>query len=324
MEFTSLPKNFSAVDEPLIYGLDFGERVDAVDVEIVDADAGRTLAVCRFADCDSARLDVAPHVRRLFSSRKLNTTATGIYEDPSGVAYIKLRALGQTSPACRFSPYVVDGAARLLTMMPLHRTLAAGERDELPIWSPMSSVVTLTAHGASLSEPMVQTFKVEGSDRIRILVVDTTWLPFGTEQVTVLFEPTEGSPREVDYRIVRRNADSCRVAWVASSGCIERYTFPARRSETLTAERSRVLGPEGWRTASLTAERVTELVSDYEPREMIESLEEIVSAPQTWMHIPMQGFAASDVLSSSTVRMFGGPPDRVTLTLRPARRAVEL
>ena len=320
MKITSLPDNFAPVDGRLLYFIDFEGKRDSADVEILDADDNSVVAICRFAETTGAVIDAAPYVRKMFAPEPLDK-GTGVFADKGRTVHIRIRIDNTLSPVRSFTMYAVDGLARFITFMPSQRTIAYGESVELPFLAPTGGKITLTVEDAGGSETQ-RNYVVPASPEVGIFAVRPDDFPLTAVRFTVTLEAAHRSDEAV-FTIARRMPESCRVAWVATSGATEYYTFPTRRTTRINVDKGRYYScTEGYRTVSVEGETITELVSDYEPAAMIDSLEEILASPFVWI-VDADGATPVDVVTDSTVRLHNGSLNTVSIGIRTKKEREE-
>lgn len=316
MEFTCVPENYALLEQGLRYDIDFGEVRSSVDIAVRDLTANRTVATLRFADTAAVSLDIAPYVRRLFRPQPVVAGRTGCFGE-NRLVTVALEVDGVRSPMRTYTLLTVDGLARMLTTLPRRRTIAAGEFDEIPIYAPEGGMVYVDAEYAS-GVHSNRPFQVERSAAFALFrLAADDFSDAVTVRVTL---EASGRTDEVVYEVVRRNAGSRRLAWVASSGEIAAYTFPTCCKERLKVDKVRFYaGEEGYRTTGISASRSCTLVSDYEPRAMIEALDEVLAAPRVWL-VSGTTLSEVDVVSSECSHSFDGSLNSVAVEIRDRKR----
>lgn len=312
MNFRKIPDNYAPVDGGLLYEIDLGGVRDTVEVAIVDTTDQTTAATLRFHRTDTVRIDIADYVLRMFRPRPSGGPA-GVRTDDGRTVTAALEVDGTRSPERTFTLLAFDGLARLLTTMPAERTLAFGEFDEIAFYAPDGGTITVTADNRTIAR-----HELPSSDAIGVLHISGSDFQPSDTALEVLFE-AGGRTDELHYERVCRTPESVRLAWVASSGAVEHYTFPTCSSRRLTVDKERFYGKRGYRTTALRAEAALLLVSDFEPQPMLDALDEILTARRVW-RVDGEQFTEVDVVSSSTTRLYDGIPGSVAVEIRTRKR----
>lgn len=315
MKFTSIPDNFSPLDEGLVYKIDLEALYDAVDVSIVNAFDNRLITTLRFARTRAVTVDIARYVRPLFSPQP-SDGATEAHSDSGRMAAIVVKVGSVQSETRYFSLFAMDGLSRLLTTAPAERTIAYGEFDEIAYYAPAGGRIVVTAEMET------------GEMSSRIITLRTGGLPsvlrlssadyHKARSITVSFE-ADGRSESVSYDVVSRPQSALRMAWVASSGAIEYYTFPTCKICRREARKERIYGRNGYEPVSISGERVVVAVSDFEPQAQIAALEEIITSPHVW-YAGDGGFHEVDVVSQSASHSCDGSLNTVTVEFRCRKR----
>ena len=316
MKFSKIPDNYAPLSGGLVYEVDLTGASGPVEAAVVDTAAGRRLALLRFAQAKSISIDAAPFVARLFDPRPAAGN-TGLRTDSGYAAAVVVEVGGLRSEERRFVPYTCDGLPRIFTTLPRERTLAAGEFDELAYYAPGGGRFTVEAEAAdgTVSKRTLPLPNNGAFGIFRIAADDYA----GAVLLRVTFT-SGGRSEEVLYRRTVRPEGAVRLAWTASSGGVEFYTFPECRKRSLKVEKSRFYGPEGHTVTGETCEAESLLLSDYEPRAVMEALDEILAARRVWMVSGGGLLTELDAVSSQTEIHCNGAPDRLTLGVRTRKR----
>ena len=318
MEFVTVPKNYAPVNEGLVYNIDLEVLRDNVEVSIVDAAKDENIAVLRFAQTSFISVDIAPYVRRMFEPYPAEGPfgdTFGVDNDRGRVVEVAVEVDGERSPLRRYTMLLTDGLPRLLTLMPGRRQLAENEADEVAFYAPSGGSIIIETETPSKLERME--VELPASEDIGVLRIAANDLPDEYLSVDVTFE-AGGRTDSISYDRAVRPQGAVRLAWTASSGAVEHYTFPSH-SSTLTITRDAFCSRAGHRTTHRRSEAVQLLVSDYEPQSVIEALEEILSAARVW-RIDNGIVTEVEVVTASTLRRFDGPLNTLSVEIRNIRR----
>lgn len=319
MIFTSLPDNYAPLSEGLVYRAELEQVRDTVDVEIINVGTGRTEGVCRFTGVDKIEIDIAHYVNRMFNPQPVDKP-TGIYSADDRVAKVCIAIDGVRSPQRIFSLFACDGVPRMVSGLTYQRSIALGERDEIPLYAPKGGdVVIYIWQGSRMTDS--HTFAIAPSQEVRVLAINTGEFDSGTTSVEVFFF---GNLHDdyLTYRITERPQQRNRLSWLTSFGSIESYTFPARREVKLTASRERFYGSGGSLTRNVSEERSVTLTSDPEPSDMVAALEEIISSRAVWS-VGGGRTVPVDVVSSECRYDADGSPAIISVEVRTSKRGEE-
>lgn len=315
MKFLSIPDDFAPVSEAVIYTILPEDDDPVTEVTVKELSDNRTVARLRFAQREIITLDIAPFLRRIFDVQPALCAGSQPLYDTSRTKIIVVEANGTASDARIFSLFASDGLPRLITTAPAERTLGTGEFDDAAFFAPDGGNIFLVSDSGNRTIPLERRYE---AGIVRILESD---IHPDDDSATLIFS-SAGRTQELLYRRTLRPRDSVRVAWLSASGAVEYYTF-MRQKHTITVDKNRFYGSQGYQTVSADKESLLDIVSDYEPRHAIESLEEIVSSPRVWI---VNGglFTEADVLSSQTVHRFdNGSLNSVSLRIRTRKRGEE-
>ncbi|MEG2613191.1 MAG: hypothetical protein RR971_06855, partial [Alistipes sp.] len=178
------------------------------------------------------------------------------------------------SPLRTFVPATHDVVPpALLTTLCGSRIIARGECDELTLCTAIPCVARVTAYKGALADTTVYTAPHAGFVLFRL---DTTTFP-GATVIRVQIDEV-GS---ISYYLTEQTA-GCRLAWRSSAGSVEHYTFPVEKEANDEVKKVCILTRQGYRAVAVSSERLTTLISAYEPQRVLASLEEILSSPAVW------------------------------------------
>lgn len=316
MKFTSIPENHSSACRTLIYEADLGGLRDSVEAAVIDCSDDSVAARLRFSQTDRLSLDIAPCVRRMFDPRP-SGLSFGIRADAGRTVRVAVEVLGTRSPERTYTLFELDGLPRLVTTMPETRTIAGGEFAEIPFYAPAGGTITLAAVGSSVSSP-ARTVSLPAAETVSLLQLSADDFPLDAAGIDVRFA-SGGRTERIFYDRVARSPESVRLAWLASTGAIEFYTFPTRRKRVLKADKERIYTSGGYVTAGCCSEASMLLVSDFEPRTTISRLEEILTSGRVW-RVEGSLFTEVDVVSAETTYRYGGAPATITVEIRTRKR----
>lgn len=315
MKFTSIPDNYSLLSEGLVYEVELGEVRDKADLSIIDLSHEKVVATLRFTQTSRISVDIGPYVRRMFTPSP-SAGATESQTEADRTVAVAVAVDGARCDVRLFSLFTLDGLPRLLTAMPENRTLATGEFDEVAFYPVGGGRITIgydNGNGES-----VRLIKIEPNARIGVLRINADDFPSAEKGLKVIFE-SGGRVEKLFYERVRRTPDAVRLAWIASTGAIEYYTFPTSRKRTLKTSKSRIYGSEGYLVTAAEGEATVVAVSDFEPAAVIDVLDEILGSPGVW-RVEGDKFTKVDIVSSETLRRFDGSLNSLTVEFRTCKR----
>lgn len=290
MNITSSPAPYASAVEPLLYTFE-GLDPDAVTtVEIIKTDNGTTLGTLRLKGLAKRSIDIAPYLRRHFILDPVTNSGTYSVGHPDSIINCHIRVgdiESQTLPATLSAPHNSPLAPNeLLSDKPLHRTLAAGENDDLRIISEDGTIAAIIQliDGKGIATP----YTVSSSEREQIVgvVVDFDTLQARVtsplKRIAVTLHTSKKEIGTIIYDIVERGAASHRLAWFNSLGACDMHTFEGCGGRKVTIERSRVAGAPD----PLTTRRTTiTLDSGIMPHDSLDALLSLLSSPAVWLFV---------------------------------------
>ena len=319
MNIRTSPAPYSSAVEPLLYTLE-GLDPDAVTtVEIVNSDNGATLGTLRLKGLASRSIDVAPYLRRHFVLDPVINSSTYAFAHSLTIinSHIRIGSLtSETLPAVLASPRNAPLAPnRLLSDEPLHRTLAAGENDDLRLISTdcyIRAVFRLIDIDGAVTP---YSFSTEEHEQMVGVVVDFDSLQARVatplKRIEVTLSTSEKEVATVIYDIVERGRASHRVAWFNSLGACDLHTFEGFGGRKVSFERSRVAGS----VDPLTTRRTTlTLDSGIMPRGSFEAMLSMLSSPAVWI-IDEGRLRRVEVVTTDYQSFPNQRPDRLVVSL---------
>ena len=319
MNIRTSPAPYSSAVEPLLYTLE-GLDPDAVTtVEIVNADNGATLGTLRLKGLASRSIDVAPYLRRHFVLGPVINSGTYAISHPSSIINCYIRVGGISSailPAVLASPRNAPLVPNeLLSEKPLHRTLAAGENDDLRLISTNCYIKAtfrlIDTNGRTTS----YNISTEEREQMVGVVVDFNTLQARVssplKRIEVTLSTSEKTVAMVIYDIVERGAAARRVAWFNSLGACDLHTFEGFAGRKVSFERSRVAGSHD----TLTTRRTTlTLDSGIMPHGSLGAMLSMLSSPAVWI-IDEGRLRRVEVVTTEYSSYPKDRPDRVVVSL---------
>ena len=139
--FSGVPDNYDSVFGPLVYTLTGIASGETVDAEVFTVGAETPVGVKRIAGGDAARVNIACYMRRLLTPVPFPADSTGLFSDAGRFVTAAVGCGGAVSPVRTFT-----GAVRrlseyeVLTTLPMHRTIAWDESDEVSLLVPGCSM----------------------------------------------------------------------------------------------------------------------------------------------------------------------------------------
>ncbi len=297
MQFMQIPQQHAPLGGELRYGVEH-DAATTIGIRIADAADRTLLGAKRFAQVSAVSFDIAPYLRSALrfvpsvgqtgprpaagrtvaavvtAEEERLSAADGTTDGATEGAGSDTPPASAAAPARTFLPAAEPvGAPALLTSMPLRRLIAAGEGDELTLFTAGTQQVAVVAEDDRGTLEEVYTLTGAG---LHLFRVDTSdYLPL--RRLTV----DAGACGKVVYEVVARPEGAVRLAWRSRAGSVEHYTFPVEVSVLCEAAKRRAYGPEG-HVAVATADRSLVLRSAYERPEVLEALAELNSSPEVW------------------------------------------
>lgn len=322
--FSGVPDNYDSVFGPLVYTLTGIASGETVDAEVFTVGAETPVGVKRIAGGDAALVNIACYMRRLLTPVPFPADSTGLFSDAGRFVTTAVGCGGAVSPVRTFT-----GAVRrlseyeVLTTLPMHRTIAWDESDEVSLLVPGCSM-TYSWRVSGEAEYVYESPEYIASRGIVTLVVGmpsvrTTLAAVGVQTdgvaaLRVTVRVAGESVAEVHYRIEPREPGSVRLCWFNRMGGLDYHTFGRPDTGYLEASREAFLNHDGYAAASVRLADRTELSSGYLPRLWMEGLALIPASPRVW-RVEEEGFVPTDVFPLSHA-FRNGVPGTITLTVR--------
>lgn len=273
MEFIKTPENYSPIGQPVRYAFSHPQAGTFV-FQIADAATGSLLGCKRFVATASGSFDIAPYLRQAIRYNPA-AGATGFVDSSKRSITVTIAAEGAISQTRTYLHRLCTAQPGILTTLPKTRLIAAGECDEITLLTSQSCTASVIARTNASTEGETFHTSLRGLRTFRLNTADYP----GAEAISVSF----GDLGEVEYLVVPRPHQACRLAWVSTEGSIEHYTFPTQRSVEVQCDKSRICDSDGYTTTESRLERRTTLLSAYETPQMLEALAEILSSPVVWI-----------------------------------------
>ena len=290
--FSGVPDNYDSVFGPLVYTLTGIASGETVDAEVFTVGAETPVGVKRIAGSDAALVNIACYMRRLLTPVPFPADSTGLFSDAGRFVTAAVGCGGAVSPVRTFT-----GAVRrlseyeVLTTLPMHRTIAWDESDEVSLLVPGCSM-TYSWRVSGEAEYVYESPEYIASRGIVTLVVGmpsvrTTLAAVGVQTdgvaaLRVTVRVAGESVAEVHYRIEPREPGSVRLCWFNRMGGLDYHTFGRPDTGYLEASREAFLNHDGYAAASVRLADRTELSSGYLPRLWMEGLALIPASPRVW------------------------------------------
>lgn len=293
------------------------DTAQTIDIALKHTLTGELLGTKRFVNVSEATFDVSPIIRRSIRfapqpaptgyvsavDRKIPVTVTAaLMDDPNRKVHSPTRVY--------FAGAEMPAMLSLLTTMPTERLIAPGECDEVTLLFNIPPETTVTAQGPAGT--VVRTY-TPGSSGLQAFRLDTSDFP-GAERITVEFD-TCG---KVEYTVVPVAQGARRIAWHSRTGSLEHYTFPIELTASVETQKTRISGADGTEVISAAREQRLRLRSAYETRAMLETIAEILVAPEVWI-VDATGYRKVDVLSDQAVVHRHGVLSCLEIEIRPCR-----
>ena len=316
MNIQKLSNDFTPSHEELLFAVDTEtDSPQDVEIEVVDAATDEVIATQRLRQIRYAEVNVAPYIKTFVEHLPARFAHTMFAEAPTMQCTIRSEET-ESEPLTVSVNRVSVAKPSVVTAMPLGRTIAYGETDELLIVAEAGSRLE-----ANIVADTGETFAMEylsepGAAKLYISTKD-----FGKKvrAIKVELSCNEVEFATLDYRVVPLRKGALRLAWISDCGSIERYSFPVVVKSQRKAERETIETIEGYRVVRTKAESIISVRSHYEPRATIEAVAQALSAPRVWVEYPTH-YQEVVVLSTAVDVDVFGEPECVMLGVQEWRR----
>lgn len=316
MRITKLSDDFTPRHEGLLFGIDVeSEQPGDVTIEVVDMASEEVIATQRLREITTAEVNIAHYVAPITDYTPSRTAHTTFKEAPS--RYTMIRS-GED-----FSAPIITSVNRsrvsppsCVRTMPNLRTISYGEVDEVLIIAAERD--TLTANFVADTGEIL-TLDYTAATGAAILSISTK--DFGKKFRTLDVELLCNGERldTLHYAIAPTHKGALRLAWLSSTGSIERYTFPVVVKSQFNSVKESIETPEGRKVVHSVSESILSLKSRYESLATIEALAEIISSPRVWIE-SSTGCAEVEVISSLVDKNLFNEPDIIAINILEWRK----
>ena len=316
MNFQKISNDFTPCHEGLFFAIDTeADMPQDVMVEVVDVSADEVVATQCLREIREAEVNIAPYVKPLTAQEPLRS-ATTMFADAPVKHYTIRNDEAVAEPLAVSVNRVQVECSSVVTAMPLSRTIAYGETDELLIFAEPESTIEVNIVADTGEEITMEYITMSGAATLCISTKD-----FGKKvrdiEVVLLCNGVEFCA--LQYRIIPLRKGALRLVWVSDCGSIERYTFPVVVKSQRKADREFIDTIEGCRVVRTTTESIISVKSHYEPRATIEAIAQVLSSPRVWIEYP-ECYQEVGVLSTAVDVDVFGEPECVMLAVQEWRR----
>lgn len=316
MNFQKISNDFTPCHEGLFFAIDTeADEPQDVMVEVVDVSADEVVATQRLREIRSAELNIAPYIKP-FAEQRPFRSATTMFADAPLKHYTIRNEEAEAEPLAVSVNRSHVELPSVVTSMPLSRTIAYGEVDELLIFAEPESAIEVNIVADTGEDVAIEYITTSGATTLCISTKD-----FG-KKVRNLDVDLSCNGVEfcaLHYRVVPSRKGALRLAWVSDCGSIERYTFPVVVKSQRKGDREFIDTLGGRRVVRTTAESIISVRSHYEPRATVEAIAQVLSSPNVWVEYSNR-YQDVGVLSTAVDVDVFGEPECVMLALQEWRR----
>ncbi len=319
MEYTVVPSNYASISEPIIFEF-CADQSGVYDLVVEDAESGSVIAVKRFVDVLTGRVDIAPYLRDRVVFEPL--------AEPMGFCGVEERFLsvvvavgGVRSDRYVFVPYGRSGRVDEVVISDFgrQRVVFKDGIEEL-LFDTLKSIDLVVKYSLSSGDQMQQQFeKPEGV--ISAFRFSPKELSPEVVSVELSFVIDGAEESVVNYRVVDALPGAVQMAWRSANGAFEHYMFPLCREVKVDVTREKCYGRDGYVDLSVDSSQVLTLASAYEPQARLRALASILSAEQVWL-LSEGEYLLVDVLDSQSSIMKHGSLCCVEVQIRSKHKGV--
>ena len=316
MNFQKISKDFTPTHEGLFFAIDTQtDDPHDVMVVVVDVSADEVVATQRLREIRSAEVNIAPYVKSLTAQLPIRSATTMFADAPVKHYTIRNDEAVAEPLAVSVNRAAVESPS-VVTAMPLSRTIAYGEADELLIFAEPESAIEVNIVADTGEEVTMEYITTSGATTLYISTKD-----FGKKVRNIAVDLSCNGVEfcALHYRIIPSHKRSLRLAWLSECGSIERYTFPVVVKSQRKADRESIDTIEGRRVVRTMTESIISVRSHYEPRATVEAIAQVLSSPRVWVEYP-NCYQEVSVLSTAVDVDVFGEPECVMLALQEWRR----
>ncbi len=305
MRIDKLSNNYTPAIDGIRFGIDTeSDTPQDINVEIVDASTDEVVATKLLRDTLTATINIAPYIRSVGGYSPSTMQQIGFREVPTAAYKIRIGEVESEEIRVSVNRCEVGALPAVITDTPLLREIAQGENDEVMVVVPTGS--TIYAEVATEGgETHYYEYTPEGEVASVVISAADLALEDRNFEVTLLCDGSELCT--LRYRVATPLKRAVRLAWIAESGAIERYTFPMVSKTNTTLEKQSFMGEEGIHSVRSRAKQTLSLCSRFEPRAKMEALSQIATSPMVWIEQEGEWQTVEVPTSQVEYNLFGEP-----------------
>ncbi len=326
MEIVETPGNYRAAYGELLYRIEEVEADDLLEVAVYGGAGNELLGLKRFRGESSYVVNTASYLQPLLEVNPVGgemgfVIATGrIVKTYIGTGDILSESSLLTAGTEDARPET------LLSHAPSRVRIGTEERDELAVIAPGKQLLArIRLAGSGQSTEIQIDGPLAGDDMyVFVLQVSEVLSMAGEEwssrcrRLEVEIQADEVVIATRYYDVVPRSLSSMRLCWLNPLGAVDYYTFPEETGRSLSVEKRRAYGRQGYGIYGSQAEMTYVLRSEHEPIATMRWLAELVGSPRVWR---LDGDEAVPVdIVSDSVCIRGGDPGLLEVTVRAPKR----
>lgn len=310
MQITGYPTRYQSAFQQAIYTIEAAAQ-DVIDVQIYDHADSTVIGIKRATGALSHQINVANYVKSQLNVNPIySATCTAV--STTGRAIRNAIRFGEES-----AQTVLCGAIRpinffeKLSKSPQIKKISPIECDELSILVEGLSISAKATFIGKSNTFTTQIIAPKYSDGVMAMVINMNHInqivqaqkgvdvsTYDMMEVAVYVQSSVVYKQI--YQIIPNITNDVRICWWNSLGSVDYFTLKSVSQKELVVNKKRIMSSGEYKVVANSADVLYEMVSDYENRQTMEWISEIIASPKVWIVKPEGVFEQIDVISNKT------------------------
>ncbi len=304
MRIDKLSSNFTPLDEGIRFGIDT-ESDSATDIciEIIDVTTNEVVATKLLRDTTSTTVNIAPYIHAVGGYTPATAKKFAFRDVPTATYKVRVGEVESEEVTISVNRRNIGSEPAIVGDFPHLREISRNEIDEVLMIVPKGAPLYVEV----ITENDMQTYDHVAENEAVSFTIAPIELADEAQNFDVRIYVDDNEICSLHYSLTPQHKTSARLAWVADSGAIERYTFPLVSQKSSVAEKQSFMGSDGICSVRSSAKQILSLRSQFEPRATIEALAQVVYSPKVWLEQNGEWLSVEVATSQVEYNLFGEP-----------------